>query len=133
MKEEIKEIETDWDSFACWNFYDDSSYARRGLDAIPTPAELRERWALEDQRLITLDWEAHLAERRRFGLDRSLAYMYEHGLYQLQKTLRNHNTRKRKERRRALQVKISEDYWGAKLSMSTSTVRGIDFGFIFKE
>ena len=132
MKKE--EIKTDWDGFACWNFYDDGSYARQGLEAIPTPAELRERWALEDQpKLIDVDWEGYLAERRRFGLDKSLIFHCEYGLYQLQKTLRNHSARERKERRRALQMQISEDYWGAKLSTSTSPIRGIDFGFIFKE
>ena len=103
-------------------------------EEIPTPAELRERWALEDQpKLIDVDWDGYLAERRRFGLDRSLARSYEYGVYQLKKSLRKDEARKRKERLRALQMKISEDYWGAKLSISTSAIRGIDFGFIFKE
>ena len=91
---------------------------------MPTPAELRERWALEDQpKLIDVDWEGYLAERRRFGLDRSLARSYEHGVYQLEKSLRKHKARKLKERRRALEMKISEDYWGTKPPRSAN--RGV--------
>ena len=101
-------------------------------EEIPTPAQLRERWALEDQpKLIDVDWEGYLAERRRFGLDRSLARSHEYGVYQLKKSLRKHEARKRKERQRALELKISKYYWGTKPPRSAN--RGRDFGFIFKE
>ena len=161
MKEERNEIISDWDLYGSYATRALSAHERMKLQrdmvksirerpisimlppapielgpsatGIPTPAELRARYFVEDQpKLITLDWEACLAERKRFGLDRSPAISYEYGLYQLQKTLRNHSTRERKERRRALEMKISEDYWGA-YDRIVSASRGRDFGFIFKQ
>ena len=100
---------------------------------IPTPAELRARYLAEDQpKPITIDWEEYLAERRRFGLDTSLARSYEYGLYQLEKTLHREARRAEKLRRRRLEMKISEDFWGA-YGRIASASRGRDFGFIFKE
>jgi len=107
---------------------------------IPTPAELRARYLVEDQpKPITFDWEEYRAERRRFGLDTSLARSYEYGVYQLEKTLHREWRREEKLRRRRLEMKISEDYWGAydqivsAYDRIVSAVRGRDFGFIFKQ
>jgi len=93
-------------------------------EKIPTPAELRERWALEDQpKPITIDWDNWRLEIRRQNM------MGAHGV--LAEFLRERKARKREKRRRALEMKISKYYWGTKPPRSAN--RGIDFGFIFKE
>ena len=97
-------------------------------EEIPTPAELRERWALEDQpKPITIDWDNWRLEIRRQIRRQNM--MGAHGV--LAEFLREREARKREKRRRALEMKISEDYWGTKPPRSAN--RGRDFGFIFRE
>jgi len=72
-------------------------------NVIPTPAELRARYLVEDQpKPITIDWEEYRAERR-FGSE-----------HLLRKTLEREAKRRREERRRELEMKISEDFHSAR-------------------
>jgi hypothetical protein len=101
---------------------------------ILTPDELRERYELEDgpPRLLRAPT---LLEIRKERIESGfyLPYGPEREARQVEwcwKTLRNLNSGTRKQRRRELEMKISEDYWSAKPPMSP--IQGKDFGFIFK-
>jgi hypothetical protein len=102
------------------------NHEREHENVILTPAELRKKYELEDgaQRLLR---PPTLLEMRKEAREsgRYLPYGEE-----IQEPILVLNARRWRQRRRELEMKISEDYWSAKPPMSP--IQGKDFGFIFK-